>query len=270
MSSVRLGELTWREAERARDAGAAILFPMGSTEEHGPHSPLGDYLAAQAIAERAAEQGGDLVVPCLPYSYSEYFRDFPGTISLSGPTLSAVVREVVEGFLDQGFRHLILVNGHKGNEPTLLQLTRDLRRQRGVMLPITSPLGFGLTPEIKRELYGDQYIGHGAEPMGSLMKHLFPHLAKPEAVEDFGRGDYFGVEIGGLTGLAFEGSEVLLPINMSDAAPPSGSLSDPRLASEERGRRIAETAVGKLTRFTAWWKTVDPRAPEAREGGSRG
>jgi creatinine amidohydrolase len=263
MRSARLGELTWRDAERARDAGAAVLFPMGSTEEHGPHSPMGDYLAAEEIAVRAAEPGGDLVVPCLPYSYSEYFRDFPGTLSLSPTTLAAVVGEVVECLLDQGFRHVVLVNGHKGNEAALTHLVRDVRRQRGVLIPVTSPLGLGLTPAVRRELYGDAAIGHGAEPMGSLMKHLFPHLAQGDAVEDFGTGDFFGVPIASLASLRFEDAEVILPLNMSDAAPSSGSLADPRLASDERGRTIADTAVGKLTRFVAWWKTVDPRAPEA-------
>lgn len=262
-ASPRLGDLTWRDAERARDAGAAVLFPMGSTEEHGPHSPMGDYLAAEEIAVRAARQGGDLVVPCLPYSYSEYFRDFPGTLSVTGPTLAAVVGEVVECLLDQGFRHVVLVNGHKGNDPALMMLVRTLRQKRGVFVPVTSPLGFGLDAQTKRRLYGDAAVGHGADPMGSLMKHLFPHLAQPEAVESFGTGDFHGVPIGSLQSLAFEGSEVGLALNMSDAAPPSGSLADPSLASDERGRAMADAAVGKLARFVAWWKTLDPRTPEA-------
>lgn len=255
--------MTWRDAERARDAGAAVLFPMGSTEEHGPHSPMGDYLAAEEIAVRAAQRGGDVVVPCLPYSYSEYFRDFPGTLSVSGPTLAAVVREVVECVLDQGFRHVVIVNGHKGNDPALMMLVRELRRARGVFVPVTSPLGFGLDAATQRSLYGDAAIGHGAEPMGSLMKHLFPHLARPDAVEDFGTGAFHGVPIGSLQSLRFEGSDVGLALNMRDAAPPSGSLADPALATDERGRTMTEMAVDKLARFLAWWKSIDPRAPEA-------
>lgn len=263
LRSHRLAELTWRDAERSRDAGAAVLFPMGSTEEHGPHSPVGDYLAAEEIAMKAAKAGNDIVVPTLPYSYSEYFREFPGTISLSWQTLSAVVEEVVLCFLDQGFKHIVLVNGHKGNEPIMLQLVRKLRRERGVLIPAVSPLGLALTPQVTKELYQGAALGHGGEPMGSLMKHLFPHLAQPAAAEDHGVRDFHGATIGGINGLDFEGSEVLLPLNMSDVAPPSGSMSDPQLASDERGRRIAEESAGKLARFVKWWKTVDPRAPEA-------
>jgi creatinine amidohydrolase len=261
-ATVRLAEMPWREAERRRDAGSAVLFPMGSTEEHGPHTPMGDFLATEVVAVRAAEQNGDVVVPPLPYSCSEYFREFPGTASISWTVLDALVGEVVGCYLDQGFRHVVLVNGHKGNEAPLLNLVRRLRRERGVMVPVVSPLGLALTPEVSRELYAGRGIGHGAEPMGSLMRHLFPQHARPEAVEEFGVGQYEGVDVASLNGLRFEGSEVLLPLNMTDIAPPSGSMADPRLASDERGRRIADEAAGKLARFVAWWKRVDPRSPD--------
>lgn len=261
--SVRLAEMTWREAERARDRGATILFPMGSTEEHGPHSPMGDFMAAEAVAVRAARETGDLVVPPLPYSCSEYFRDFPGTASLSWQALSIVVEEVVLCYLDQGFERVVIVNGHKGNEAVLLNLVRKLRRDRGIMIPVPSVLGLALTPRMTRELYGDQRIAHGAEPMGSIMRYLFPDLSKLEAIETFGIGEFQGVPIGSLSGLAFEDSEVLLPLNMRDVAPPSGSMSDPSIASTERGERIVGESVAKLVRFLRWWRTVDVSAPGA-------
>lgn len=259
---VRLAAMTWREAERARDRGATVLFPMGSTEEHGPHSPMGDYMAAEAVAVRAAEATGDVVVPALPYSCSEYFRDFPGTASLSWHALSSVVEEVALCYLDQGFERVVIVNGHKGNEPVLLHLVRKLRRERGVMVPVVSVLGLALTPGLTQELYGGQRIAHGAEPMGSIMRYLFPEMSKLEAIEPHGMRDYHGVPIGSLNGLAFEDSEVLLPLNMSDVAPPSGSMSDPSLASSERGERIVTESAAKLVRFLRWWRTLEPVAPE--------
>ena len=91
---VRLAQLSFRDAEAAVARGAAALVPMGSTEEHGPHSPLGDYVIAEAIAVRVAEQTGDIVTPVIPFSYSEYFRDFPGTITLHPQTLTMLVQDV--------------------------------------------------------------------------------------------------------------------------------------------------------------------------------
>lgn len=257
MEEVFVGRMSWRHVEAAIARGAAALFPMGSTEQHGPHAPMGDYLAAEEIALRAARETGDLVFPPLPFSYSEYFRHYPGTVTLSAHCLYEIVRETVECILGGGFRHVVLVNGHKGNGPTLLNLARDLRREKGVLVPIVSPLGFGLTPAVNREIYGDYRWAHGGEPMGSLMAYLFPGTVNLGRVEEWGTRDFCGLPAG-INGVSFEGVEVAMALYMEEVAPPSGSLSDPRMASTERGERIVGEAVGRLARFVRWFKGIDP------------
>ena len=261
METTFVGRMPWRQVEEAIGRGAAALFPMGSTEEHGPHSPMGDYLAAEEIAIRAASQTGDVVFPPLPFSYSEYFRHFPGTITLSSKLLYRFVDEVVECLLGSGFKHVVLVNGHKGNGPTLLHLVRDIRRRKGVLVPVVSPLGFGLTPAVDKEIYGDYKWAHGGEPMGSLMSYLVPGSVDVSRAEDFGARPWNGLPAS-LEGVNFEGCQVNMAINMEDIAPPSGSLSDPRMASPERGERIAEESIARLARFLAWFKSIDPFVKE--------
>lgn len=257
MEKVFAGRMPWRQVEAAIARGAAALFPMGSTEEHGPHSPMGDYLAAEEIAIRAATQTGDVVFPPLPFSYSEYFRNFAGTITLSDQLLYRFVWEVVECLKGSGFKHIVLINGHKGNEPTLLHLVRDIRREMGIMVPIVSPLGFGLTAAVNKEIYGDYKWGHGGEPMGSLMSYLFPGTVDTSLAEDWGKKDYNGLPAG-LNGVVFDGVDVPMAICMEDVAPPSGSLSDPRMASPERGKRMVDESVDRMVRFMTWFKGIDP------------
>ena len=260
---VRSAEMSWRQVEAAVKRGAAAIFPMGSTEEHGPHAPTGDYMIAEEVAVRAARRTGDVVFPCLPFGYSEYFRHFPGTVTLQHDTLLRVVEDVVDGLINHGFIHIVLFNGHKGNEPTLSHLIRQIRRERGLLIPIVSPLGLALTPEFTRELYGEAQLGHGGEPMGSIWAYLFPGTVHPDLAEDWGARDFLGLPARGLSGVTFEGCEVRFAIDMDDIAPPSGSLSDPGLATAERGERIVERAVERLARFLEWSKSVDPRV----EGG---
>ena len=62
----------------------------------------------------------------------------------------------------------------------------------------------------------------------------------------------------GFAGVIFEGGEVGLALDMEDMAPPSGSLSDPRLATAERGQQIVQRAVDRLARFMQWFKGIDP------------
>lgn len=75
---------------------------MGSTEQQGIHSLTGDYLAAEAIAKRVAEKAGAYYVPVIPFGCSEYFRCFPGTISLRPSTVEAVITDVVESLTEHG------------------------------------------------------------------------------------------------------------------------------------------------------------------------
>ncbi len=258
MTRVRTAEMSWRQVEEARDRGAAVLVPMGSTEEHGPHAPTGDYLITDAIAERVALATGDLMTPTIPFSYSEYFRHYPGTITLQAETLRLVVRDAVGSLLDQGFRHVVLFNGHKGNEPILQTTIRELRRERGVLVPVVAPLGFAQSAALMRELYGDNPIGHGGEPVGSMMSYVRPDLVDLQRAEDWGSGPFLGESAASLSGITFQGHQVLLAINMEDITPPSGSLSDPRLASREKGERLVTNAVDGLIAFVRWFKTVDP------------
>lgn len=258
MSEVRSALLSWRQVEAAIKRGAAAIFPMGSTEEHGPHAAMGDFLIAEEIGIRAAQITQDIVFPSLPFSYSEYFRHFPGTITLQDDTLFRVVEDTVNCLIDSGFKHIVLLNGHKGNDPTLMHLIRKIRRERGKLVPIVSPLAFGLTPEVQKELYGDNKIGHGAEPMASLWTYLFPGTVDLERIEDWGTGPFLGLPIAGLSGVKFEGADVGFAIDMENVTPPSGSLADPRMASAARGERIVENAVGRLARFLEWFRTTDP------------
>lgn len=257
MEEVFVGKMPWRRVEAAIARGAVALFPMGSTEEHGPHSPMGDYMAAEEIALRAARETRDVVFPPLPFSYSEYFRHFAGTITLSDQCLYRFVWEVVECLKGSGFKHIVLINGHKGNEPTLLHLVRDIRREMKILVPIVSPLGLGLTPAVNKEIYGDYKWGHGGEPMGSLMSYLFPGTVDTSLSEEWGNRGFRGLPAG-LNGVTFEGVDVPMAVCMEDIAPPSGSLSDPHMAAPERGQRIVEESVGRLVRFLQWFKSIDP------------
>jgi creatinine amidohydrolase len=256
--SVRTAELSWRAIEAARNNGAAVLVPMGSTEEHGPHNATGDYLVTDAIAERVATNTGDLMIPTNPYSYSEYFRAYPGTITVQAETLRLLVRDMLVSVLDQGFRHVIILNGHKGNEPVLQMLLREIRRERGVLIPVVATLGFGRTKELIQELYQGEPTGHGGDPMGSLQSYLNPGFVKLENAEEFGPQPFLGLEPDGLDGLRFNGQKVMMALNMEDVTPPSGSLSNPRLASAERGERLVQVAVDAISDFVRWFKTIDP------------
>jgi creatinine amidohydrolase len=110
---IHLAHLTKDEFAAAMQAGRWILLPFGTVEQHGPHLPLGtDLCYAEHICSAVAERTNGLMAPALPYGVCRSMRNFPGTISLTPATLTAVVREVMEEYVRHGARKFALITGH--------------------------------------------------------------------------------------------------------------------------------------------------------------
>lgn len=124
-----LAEMTWPEAQAARDRKAIVLVPVGSTEAHGPHLPLAtDVIISEELCRRAARALEDreteaVIAPALSYAVTDYAGEFAGTVTLPHETATALVRDVVIGLQRQGFERVVLVNSHL--EPAHLDTVRD-------------------------------------------------------------------------------------------------------------------------------------------------
>jgi creatinine amidohydrolase len=257
---MRLGEMTWTEIREAVASGVTAVIPLGSIEEHGPHTPVGDYIIIDEIAARAAEATGDAVAPIIPFGYSEYFRNFPGTITLRESTLDAVLTDTIDCLLRHGFPRIAIVNGHAGNTGIVELVTRRVRRARGLVIPSIAPFALVQAPDVVERVYGARVeLGHGGEPVGSLMMHLRPHRVQMARAGAWGRRPVFGCPSVGLGAIKLDGMPIAVPLDMEDVAPPAtGSLSDPSLGSPERGKALLEHAVTSCAKFLRWFRGIDP------------
>jgi creatinine amidohydrolase len=114
-------DLTYTRIQEILDSPRTpvLLFPVGSTEPHGPHSPLAtDPIISIGICERVARRLADdpelevLILPTLSYAVTRYTAGFPGAIHVEEDTLRAMVVDVCTSLARQGMPHVVLVNNH--------------------------------------------------------------------------------------------------------------------------------------------------------------
>lgn len=214
--------------EAARDALGAIL-PVGATEEHGPHLPLGtDTIHAYELARLAGEREPVLVMPPIWYGLCRSTSQHPGTVTVRGATLRLLVQDVITSLYGHGLRSFVVLSGHAGTThmASLVdgceELLSSLPEAR---LAVVSVLDLVSVPGPHVETSGDSHAG---EIETSLMLHLRPmwvHGTAPEEYPTFPRH---------------------IIVRDKRACWPGGVWGDPAKASAEKGREIMEEEVERL------------------------
>jgi len=119
---VRIEDLNWMDVEAYLKQDNRLILILGATEQHGYLSLAADVRIPQALADAAAQQTGVLVAPPLNFGSSPYFLAYPGTFSLRISTLLDAVEDLLRSAHGQGFRRILLLNGHGGNEAVRARL----------------------------------------------------------------------------------------------------------------------------------------------------
>ncbi|HKZ68876.1 MAG TPA: creatininase family protein [Anaerolineales bacterium] len=126
---MRFEDLNWMDVESYLKNDDRLIVVLGACEEHGYLSLLTDIRIPMALADAASARTNVLVAPPLNFGISPYFAKYPGTISLRTQTFLAVIEDIVRWVYGQGFRRLLFVNGHGGNNPAtgvLAELVNEL------------------------------------------------------------------------------------------------------------------------------------------------
>jgi creatinine amidohydrolase len=131
---MRIGERNWMQIEEYLKRDDRAVLPLGCTEQHAYLSLSTDSILAERVAAEAAEPLGVPVFPVIGYGITPNFQAYPGTVSMRIETFLAVVRDVLDAFQAQGFRRVLIVNGHGGNSPAMSFVNEWLAGKPGMAI----------------------------------------------------------------------------------------------------------------------------------------
>lgn len=114
---MKIAEMNWFQVEAYLKTDDRAIVPLGSTEQHAYLSNAVDSILSERIATEAAAPLNVPVFPVLNFGITPYFANYPGTISLRMDTYARVITDILDSLYTTGFRRILFVNGHGGNNP---------------------------------------------------------------------------------------------------------------------------------------------------------
>lgn len=192
-----LAEMKWPEVA-ALSKDTPVVFPVAALEQHGHHMPLfTDSLLCGEVVRRAHERLADriLLAPLQWLGNSDHHLEFAGTLSAPPRMYLDMLCGLLENFITHGFRRLVIINGHGGNDvpgrQAIFEVRQRHRQRRDLLLLFATYWSLGGKPwEFNPDLQQRQ-MGHACEWETSMMRRLRPDLVGDYQVEadvspDFG------------------------------------------------------------------------------------
>lgn len=262
-----LQEMSWVDVQNYLKSNDMVIIPLGSTEQHGPHLPLGtDSLIGLKVTQMISARTGVVVAPVLWSGYSVYHSGFPGTLSLKPETMEQVLFETAELLIKYGFRRFMFANFHGGNrviENKVIHRINQTTEATAVSIGIGSPVQKGGGEE---DAFFDNHAGLSET---SWMLYVRPDLVRMERAEK--PEIRFTASMQKLLEGGKNDPDLMMIFNSQLAVPEETgkkgasheissngiwSFEDPRQATEERGAKAAEYMVRDAVEFINIWKRI--------------
>ena len=164
-----------------------LVFPTGAIEQHGPHLPVNtDLVIAEAVCRHACENARVPMLPPLSFTVSVgHTAKWPGTFSLSHETFISTIVDLATWAEQTGWKKVLLVNSHFGNDASLRVAIDKVRTARMGHFQIGHCNTYALTNAIWDAFIADAEDLHANKAETDLMLHLAPDTVDMAAVEDY-------------------------------------------------------------------------------------
>lgn len=233
---------TWPEVEAYLSQSTGIIFPIGSTEQHGPTGLIGtDAICAETLAKGVGDAAHALVGPTINVGMALHHTAFPGSLSLRPSTLIALIQDYLKPLVGYGFTRFFFINGHGGNVATLKAAFSEtyaavaelnLPNAAQVRCQVANWYMGRAVYQLAKELYGDQEGSHATPSEVALTQFAYPDQIKQALLDP---------------PVAPAGHAIYGAADFRRHYPDGRMGSNPALATPEHGRQFYEAAVKELS-----------------------
>lgn len=252
---ILLAQRSWPETRDLLQSNEIVLLPVGAHEQHGVGLAMAtDTISADGLCRRAAALLGEraAVAPPVPFGVSWHHLHFPGTISLTPQTLTAILVEIATSLAHHGFPRVAIVNGHGGNSAAVATAVEECRQTVGGTA-VLGLFGYAFIAEQARALMPAGAVGHGGGDEAAVVYAEAPAYVKPaafcapETKPDMAAYTARLRAYGGVAGAYY------------DEVTGNGATGDTRHATPEVGNEILDRAAAELAAILEAFIAHTPR-----------
>jgi creatinine amidohydrolase len=243
-------DLSYQSINQQKEA--VILLPLGAIEQHGPHMAVSTdtdivtYIARQAEFALPEQV---LLCPTLPFGSSDHHLSFGGTISIGAELYTKVIVDLVGSLLQNGFRKIVLLNGHGGNitpvKQALAVLSKDYDATLQPNIALVTYWELGGRPFAGEAPMESPALSHACEYETSMMLHLFPEKVAMDKAQRALRPKSNGY-------IPWEDDEAYRGVTLFKQTAfisSNGSSGEPQLTTAEKGEHLVGKATEALVQF---------------------
>jgi creatinine amidohydrolase len=183
VSTREMNDINWMEFKEVVPSKInTVILPTGTLEPHGVVNNGADITAPIGIARKIAREVNAMIAPIIPYGMTGSMDAYPGAFSISEGAYRAYARDVMSGLAKNGFRNIIVINGHGGPQTAVLnQIAAEIGQEKHVRTLVINWWSFA--SDVTLSVFGEDG-GHAGWNETAFIQAIDPKLVHKERYTD--------------------------------------------------------------------------------------
>ncbi|HXG92951.1 MAG TPA: creatininase family protein [Blastocatellia bacterium] len=178
-----MSDINWMEFKEVVPSKInTVILPTGTLEPHGVINNGADITAPVAMARKIAREVNAMIAPVIPFGITGSMDAYPGAFSISEAAYRAYVRDVMAGLAKNGFRNIIVINGHGGPQTAVLNsVAMEVGQEKHVRTLVIN--WWSYASDVTLQVFGEDG-GHAGWNETAFIQAIDPKLVHKEKYSD--------------------------------------------------------------------------------------